>query len=85
MPRNPFLVEYSIITGVRFGNVAPCPGPHLLCDVFSGLANITIDAFDAHLLPGSVAIDAGTSDGIPAEDFAGAARDAVPDIGAYEQ
>mgnify|MGYP001252691135 CR=1 FL=1 len=85
MPRNPFLVQYSLITGVKFGNVSPCPGPHLLCDVFSGLANIAIDAFDAHLTTGSPAINAGSADGAPADDFAGETRDANPDIGAYEQ
>jgi hypothetical protein len=85
MPANPFLVEYSLITGVKFGNVSPCPGPHLLCDVFSGLANIAINAFDAHLTPNSPAINAGTSNGAPADDFAGEARDDQPDMGAYEK
>jgi len=85
MPSNPFVVEYSLITGVRFGNVTPCPGPHNLCDVFSGLLNISMDAFDAHLRPDSPAINAGTSDGAPADDYDGRKRDAHPDIGAYEQ
>jgi len=85
MPANPFLVEYSLITGVKFGNVSPCPGPHLLCDVFSGLANIAINAFDAHLTSNSPAINAGTSNGAPADDFAGEARDDQPDMGAYEK
>jgi len=85
MPANPFVVDYSLITGVRFGNVTPCPGPHSLCDVLSGLMNMGIDAFDAHLLPGSPATNAGTVDGAPADDFAGHPRDANPDIGAYER
>ena len=37
------------------------------------------------LLPGSVAIDAGTSSGAPATDQRGVTRDASPDIGAYER
>lgn len=84
MPANPFSVDYSLITGVRFGNVSPCPGPHNLCDVSAGLANPAIDSFNAHLLEGSPAINAGTSDGAPAGDFDDRPRDAAPDIGAYE-
>ena len=85
MPANPFIVDYSLITGVRFGNVTPCPGSHNLCEVSSGMMNITIDAFDAHLVPGSPAINAGTTDQAPADDFTGHPRDANPDIGAYER
>jgi hypothetical protein len=84
MPVNPFVVDYSLITGVRFGNVEPCPGPHNLCDMPPGVASTAIDSFDAHLLLGSQAIDAGTVDGAPAVDFNGRLRDANPDIGAYE-
>ena len=84
MPANPFTVDYSLITGSRFGNVTPCPGSHNLCDVFSGLANIAIDSFDAHLQPGSPSINAGTSDQAPLNDFTGRRRDSSPDIGAYE-
>jgi hypothetical protein len=36
------------------------------------------------LMPDSPAIDAGTPDGAPADDFTGAPRDAQPDIGALE-
>jgi len=84
MPANPFFVEYSLITGVRFGNVNPCPGSHNLCTVPAGLANIAMDAFDAHLKAGSPAIDAGSLKGTPGDDFNGRTRDATPDIGAYE-
>ena len=84
MPANPFVVEYSLITGVRFGNVNPCPGSHNLCDVNSGLVNISIDTFDAHLLSDSPAVNAGTPDGAPSTDFDNNPRDAQPDIGAYE-
>jgi hypothetical protein len=85
MPANPFDVAYSLITDVRFGNVTPCPGPYNLCGVFSGLMNTAIDAFDAHLQGNSPAINAGTPDGAPADDYDGRPRDAHPDIGAYEQ
>ena len=85
MPANPFLVDYSLITGVRFGNVAPCPGVHNLCDVSAGLANIGIDSFDAHLQPGSPAIDHGSAEGAPDVDFEGQPRDSLPDIGMDEE
>jgi len=81
-PHNPFDLDYSAITNTK--NIPPCPGPHDLCDVAPGLANTSIDAFDAHLLPGSPAINAGTTVGAPTDDFAGQPRDAQPDIGAYE-
>jgi len=84
MPANPFVVEYSLITGVRFGNITPCPGAHNLCDVIAGLVNPLLDAFDARLLPGSPAINGGTAAGVPVGDFSGVQRDATPDIGAYE-
>jgi len=85
MPANPISVAYSLITAVRFGNVNPCPGSHNLCDVNSGLANIGINDFDAHLTASSPAIDAGEVDGAPADDIDGHLRDSYPDIGAYEQ
>jgi hypothetical protein len=40
-----------------------------VCEVSPGLTNPSIDAFDAHLLPGSPAIDAGTLSGAPPDDF----------------
>jgi hypothetical protein len=85
MPANPFVVDYSLINNVKFGNVLPCPGDHNLCDIPSGLVNSTLDNFDAHLQANSRAIDAGTAEGAPADDFDGRPRDAVPDIGAYER
>jgi hypothetical protein len=85
MPANPFTVDYSLITAVRFGNVIPCPGVHNLCDVSAGLANIGIDSFDAHLQPGSPAINSASLDGASGVDFDGQPRDSLPDIGAYEQ
>ena len=85
MPANPLDVAYSIITGVRFGNVTPCPGSNNICDVSPGLLSDRIEAFDPHLQPDSPAVNAGTTDGAPADDFDGRLRDPQPDIGAYEQ
>jgi hypothetical protein len=39
---------------------------------------------DVHLGAGSACVNAGTTSGAPAADFAGKARDAKPDIGAFE-
>lgn len=85
MPANPFVVSYSLVSGVRFGNVNPCQEGHNLCGVPSGLMSNAIDAFDAHLRGDSAAVDAGLHDGAPADDFNGHLRHAVPDIGAYER
>jgi hypothetical protein len=41
-------------------------------------------ALDLSLREGSPAIDAGSADGAPSDDVTGAARDATPDVGAYE-
>lgn len=84
MPANPIEVQYSLINGVRYDNVVPCPGGNNLCDVAAGLVNSTIDRFDAHLAAGSAAINAGTAEGAPADDLDGRPRDVQPDIGAYE-
>jgi hypothetical protein len=84
MPANPFVVDYSLITGVRFGNVTPCPGANNQCGVDPGLVSTAIDSFNAHLITGSLAINAGTLSGAPLDDFDGRVRDALPDIGAYE-
>ena len=80
-PSDPLNVDYSVIKDVKHDL---CPGPHDICGVSPGLANPSIDAFDAYLLSDSPAINAGTTSGAPAHDFAGYPRDASPDIGAYE-
>ena len=41
-------------------------------------------AGDYHLLPGSVALNAGTAQGAPTDDLDRNWRDATPDVGAYE-
>jgi hypothetical protein len=71
-----------LVDGVKNGP-DPCPGDSL-CGVSPGLADETIEGFDAHLRPGSPAIDAGTAAGAPAEDLERRPRDARPDLGAYE-
>ena len=79
---DPFDIDYSIVNDVKNDD---CPGGHPLCGVPAGLANAGVDSFDARLLPGSPAIDAGVDTGL-ADDFAGARRPqgARYDIGAYE-
>jgi hypothetical protein len=80
-PHDPLDVDYSVIHNVKND---PCPvGSHDICQA-PGLVKPSIDAFNAYLLSTSPAIDAGTTDGAPADDFAGRPRDAQPDIGAYE-
>jgi hypothetical protein len=79
---DPFDMDYSVIIGTK--DTPPCPGAHDLCGVSPGLVNPSIDAFDAHLLSSSPAIDVGTTSGAPSDDFDGRPRDAHPDIGAYE-
>ena len=54
------------------------------CGVSPGVVNADVDAFDGHLLGTSPAIDGGTGADAPADDLEGRARDATPDIGAYE-
>ncbi|MCZ7568565.1 MAG: right-handed parallel beta-helix repeat-containing protein [Ardenticatenaceae bacterium] len=81
-PADPFDSDFSVITATK--GTPPCPGAHDLCDISPGLVNSTTDAFDAHLLASSPAIDAGTGVGAPSDDFDGRLRDAAPDIGAYE-
>ncbi len=80
-PDDPFDVDYSVINGVK--NDA-CPGAHDLCAVTLGVVNSSVDSFDAHLLPGSPAINAGLVGVAPMVDFDGFSRDMQPDIGAYE-
>jgi hypothetical protein len=78
-------VEGSLITGARFGNVTPCPGPNNLCDVASGLTDPSIDHFDPMPLADSLAVDAARAADAPSDDFTGRPRDGRPDIGAYER
>jgi hypothetical protein len=84
LPVNPFVITYSLITGVRFGNVTPCPGDGNLCDVPPNLVNSDITSFDAHLQAGSPAIDSGNPEGAPTDDLDGNPRRNNPDMGAYE-
>ncbi len=81
-PANPFDIDYSVITNTK--DTPPCPGAHDQCGVAPGLVSTAIDSFNAHLVTGSPAINAGTSSGAPLNDFDGRLRDALPDIGAYE-
>jgi len=76
-----FDLDYSLINGVKDD---ACLGGHAICGAQPGLAGESLDAFDAHLLPSSPAVDAGTPQGAPAFDFDGMPRDALPDLGAYE-
>ena len=80
-PHNPFDIDYSVINDVKND---PCPGTHDTCGVSPGLVNPSVDAFDAHLLADSPAIDAGATSGAPDCDYDGYPRDDQPDIGAYE-
>jgi len=81
-PFTVFAIDHAIITGTK-NMPSPCPTGSL-CGVSPGLQNESITNFDAHLLQTSPAINAGTSEGAPTDDFAGRPRDAQPDIGAYE-
>jgi hypothetical protein len=78
-----FAFEHTIINGLK-GTPDPCPLSSL-CDVSPGLVEDSIDNFDAHLADDSPAIDAGTTEGAPTDDFDGHPRDALPDMGAYER
>lgn len=81
-PHDPISIDYALIVGVK-EIPDPCPA-HSLCDVAPGVMDSGIDTFDAHLRAASPAINNGTPEGAPADDFTGRARDAQPDIGAYE-
>jgi hypothetical protein len=77
-----FAVDHAIINGLK-AVPDPCP-PDNWCGVGPGLVDESIDSFDARLLEESPAVDAGTTEGAPADDFEGRARDVQPDVGAYE-
>ena len=80
-PSDPFDLDYSVINSVKDDL---CPGANDICGVPLGVTNSSIDSFDAHLLPGSPAVNAGLPSAAPGEDFDGLPRDAQPDRGAYE-
>jgi hypothetical protein len=80
-PNDPFDIDYSIVANVKNDL---CPGSHDQCGVSTGVVNTGTDTFDAHLLAGSPAINAGLAEAAPLVDFAGNFRDTQPDIGAYE-
>jgi len=80
-PSDPFDMDYSVINNVKDGS---CPGANHICGDSPGVFNAGVDTFDAHLLASSPARDAGLSSAAPPDDFDGDARDAQPDIGAYE-
>jgi hypothetical protein len=84
LPDDPFSVSYSTLHGVRFGNVDPCAETANRCGIPAGIRKAGIDVFDAHLMPGSPAVDTGLPSAAPPDDFDGCPRDARPDIGAYE-
>jgi hypothetical protein len=78
-----FTIDHAIIDGLK-GTPDPCPADSL-CGVPPGVVDASIDGFDAHLAQGSPAVDAGTKQGAPTDDFDGRPRDAQPDLGAYER
>ncbi|NNK92470.1 MAG: right-handed parallel beta-helix repeat-containing protein [Acidimicrobiia bacterium] len=79
--RDPFDFDHVIIDGVKTDRLCP---PASRCDAGTAVVDASLDVFDAHLGSGSIAIDAGTGEGAPVDDFAGHARNNPPDIGAYE-
>lgn len=74
-------LDYGVITGVKED---ACLGAHSACGGSLGIADAQLATFDGHLVAGSRAIDAGLAAGAPSTDLEGNARDASPDIGAYE-
>ena len=80
-PSDPFDADYSVIDNVKDDL---CPGAHDTCGLSIGVVNTRTNTFDAHLLPGSPAIDAGLAAAAPLTDFDGKFRGTQPDIGAYE-
>jgi hypothetical protein len=87
LPHSPFDVDYSLFSGGYFGNVtADCQGAHNRCDLPAGLADPSLEAFDAHLMPGSPAIDTGLQEFAPPDDLEQRPRPSgsAPDMGVYE-
>jgi hypothetical protein len=82
LAHDPFEMDHLLIADVK-DMPEPCPADSV-CGGPLGLARPAIDNFDGHLLPGSPAIDAGTTEGAPPDDVEGQPRDSLPDIGAYE-
>jgi hypothetical protein len=83
LPGEPLTFDRVLINGVK-GAPIPCPA-NSLCGISPGMVNARIDSFDARLADGSPAIDAGTVQGAPVDDFEGRLRDRKPDMGAYER
>ncbi|MFZ5918180.1 MAG: choice-of-anchor Q domain-containing protein [Chloroflexota bacterium] len=89
--QDPFAVDHAIINGTK-ATPDPCP-PDSFCGVSPDLVNADISSFDAHLLPGSPAIDAGDNTACPGLDYFGNPRptdgdgdeNAICDIGAHER
>jgi hypothetical protein len=83
-PQSP--IPYPTYTTSLFWQVKndPCPGPGAICGLDPRLVDPSLATFDAHLLPDSPAVDAGTAAGAPADDLWGTARCSSPDIGAAE-
>jgi hypothetical protein len=68
-------VNYSDIQGWTGGGTGNISSDPQFVNATSG---------DYHLKPGSPCVDTGTTVGAPATDIEGTARDATPDMGAYE-
>ena len=81
---DPFDMDYSLISRVKDD---ACPGLHDLCLADLGLGSIALDDFDPQLTGDSPAIDAGTMEACPAQDYWGNPRPqgAGCDIGAHEK
>jgi len=82
LSHDPFAVDHAIINGLK-NTPNPCPTDSL-CNVSPGLVSGDINNFNARLLASSPAINNGTTNSAPSDDFDGCSRDATPDIGAYE-
>ena len=81
LPADPVQVDHALIWNVK-GDPCPTGAGDVCAD--PQLAGGSMDGFDGHLTPASPAVNAGTAAGVPATDLEGTARDAQPDIGAYE-